>query len=113
MPYLYDETIKLMDEIIEAKLYEGPGILNINFPKESHPRPKGVKMTRMGSRLQHAEFVKSERPDVYHIKSSIIQYQEGLDSDVQAFEEGYISITPLSIIRTDEAWLKEILKEVE
>jgi len=113
VPYLYDETIKLMDEIIEAKLYEGPGILNINFPKESYPRPKGVKITRMGSRLQHAEFVKSERPDVYHIKSSIIQYQEGLDTDVQAFDEGYISITPLSIVRTDEAWLKEILKEVE
>jgi 5'-nucleotidase len=102
-----------MDEIIEAKLYEGPGILNINFPKETFARPKGVKMTRMGHRLQHAEFVKSERPDVYHIKSSIIHYQELEDTDVQAFDEGYISITPLAISRTDEKWLKEIVKEQE
>jgi 5'-nucleotidase len=109
LPYLYDETIKLMDEIIEAKLYEGSGILNINFPKETHPRPKGVKITKMGSRLQHAEFVKSERPDVYHIKSSIIHYQEDENSDVQAFDDGYISITPLSLVRTDEKWYKEIL----
>lgn len=111
LPYLYDETIKLMDEIIEAKLYDGPGILNINFPKEIYARPKGVKMTRMGNRLQHAEFVKSERADVYHIKSSIIQYQEKEESDVQAFDEGYISITPIKVDRTDEKWLKEILGE--
>lgn len=111
LPYLYDETIKLMDEIIEAKLYEGPGILNINFPKETYARPKGVKVTRMGYRLQHAEFVKSERADVYHIKSSIIHYQEKEETDVLAFDEGYISITPLMIDRTDEKWLKEILSE--
>ena len=111
LPYLYDETIKLMDEIIEAKLYVGPGILNINFPKDIYARPKGVKITRMGNRLQHAEFVRSERADVYHIKSSIIHYQEQEESDVQAFDEGYISITPLRIDRTDDLWLKEILNE--
>ncbi len=111
LPYLYDETIKLMDEIFESKLYEGPGILNINFPKETYARPKGVKITKMGLRLQHAEFVKSERPDVYHIKSSIIHYQEDENSDVQAFDDGYISITPLSLVRTDEKWYKEILSE--
>jgi 5'-nucleotidase len=109
LPYLYDETIKLMDEIIEAKLYEGDGILNINFPKESYPRPKGVKLTQMGKRLQHAEFIKSEKPDIYHIKSSIIHYQEDIESDVTAFDEGFISITPLTINRTDFKRLKEIL----
>lgn len=109
LPYLYDETIKLMDEIIEAKLYEGPGILNINFPRENHPRPKGVKITSMGHRLQHAEFVKSERPDIFHIKSSVINYQETDVSDVQAYDEGYISITPLLIDRTDYKWFKKIM----
>ncbi|MBU1140899.1 MAG: 5'/3'-nucleotidase SurE [Firmicutes bacterium] len=109
LPYLYDETIKLMDEIIESKLYEGPGILNVNFPRDTFAKPLGVKITRMGQRLQHAEFVKSERPDVYHIKSSIISYQEHPDSDVMAFDEGYISITPLSLDRTDHDRIKNIL----
>ncbi|MFA6801031.1 MAG: 5'/3'-nucleotidase SurE, partial [Acholeplasmataceae bacterium] len=27
LPYLYDETMKLMDEIIETKIYQGEGIL--------------------------------------------------------------------------------------
>ena len=110
LPYLYDETIKLMDEIIESKLYNFDGILNINFPRESFSRPKGVKITKMGLRYQHAEFVKSERPDIFHIKSSIINYQEHEDSDVSAFDEGYISITPLTMDRTDHKRIQEIFK---
>jgi len=109
LPYLYDETIKLMDEIMETKLYEFDGILNVNFPKETYARPKGVKITSMGLRLQHAEFVKSERPDIFHIKSSIISYQEDVESDVLAFEDGFISITPLAIDRTDYKRIKEIM----
>jgi 5'-nucleotidase len=109
LAYLYDETIKLMDEIMETKLFAFDGILNINFPKESYARPKGVKITSMGLRLQHAEFVKSERPDIFHIKSSIISYQEDVESDVLAFEDGYISITPLAIDRTDYKRIKEIM----
>ncbi len=111
LPYLYDETIKLMDEIIESKLYEGPGILNINFPKDHYLRPLGVKYTTMGKRFQHAEYVKSERPHVYHIKSSIIHYEEDPMTDVIAYDEGYVSITPLSIDRTDYDWLKAFLKK--
>ncbi len=109
LPYLYDETIKLMDEILESKIYEGDGILNINFPRKTFDKPKGVKITQMGKRLQRAEFIKSEKPDIYHIKSSIINYQEHPDSDVTAFDEGYISITPLSLDRTDYKKMKEIL----
>ncbi len=111
LPYLYDETIKLMDEILESKIYQGSGILNINFPKDTFARPKGVKITNQGLRLQHAEFVKSERPDIFHIKSSIISYQEHPESDVVAFEEGYVSITPLQLDRTDYAKIKAIMQE--
>lgn len=109
LPYLYDETIKLFDELIETKLYEYDGILNINFPKETYLRPKGVKITTQGLRLQHAEFVKSEKPDIFHIKGSIINYQEHPESDVVAFDEGYVSITPLKLDRTDYKKIKEIL----
>jgi 5'-nucleotidase len=109
LSYLYDETMKIMDEIIEARLFDGPGILNINFPKASYIKPLGVKITTMGSRLQHAEFIKSERPDIFHIKSSIIHYQESPDSDVNAYDDGYISITPLMLDRTDYKWMDEIL----
>lgn len=106
--YLYDETIKLMDEIIESELYVGSSILNINFPKETFAKPKGVKLTVQGKRFQHAEFIKSEKTDIYHIKSSIINYQEDEISDVTAYNDGYISITPIGLDRTDYKRLKEL-----
>ena len=109
--YLYDETIKLFDEILETEIYKGKGILNINFPKETFPKPKGVKITTQGLRLQHAEFVKSEKADIFHIKGSIINYQEQPESDVTAFDEGFISITPLKVDRTDYKRIKEIMSE--
>ncbi len=109
LPYLYDETVQLIDEIIDTKLYIGSGILNINFPKATYAKPLGVRITRQGLRLQHAEFVKSEKPDIYHIKGSIINYSEHEESDVQAFEEGYISITPLQFDRTNYERLNQIL----
>ncbi len=109
LAYLKEETTQLMDEIIETEIYKGDGILNINFPKATYQKPLGVKITRQGLRLQYAEFVKSEKPDVYHIKGSMINYQEHEDSDVVAFDEGYISITPLQFDRTNYERIKKIL----
>lgn len=109
LPYLFDETIKILDEIIEAGIYQLPnGILNVNFPKESFQRPLGVKLTKQGKRLHHAEYVKSEKSDVYHVNYSIINYMEDEDSDVYAFENGYISITPITIDKTDYQVLKDL-----
>ncbi len=111
LEYLYDETIKLFDELIETEIYKSDGILNINFPKETYLRPKGVKITSQGLRLQHAEYVKSEKADVFHIKGSIINYQEHPESDVTAFDDGFISITPLKVDRTDYKRIKEIMNQ--
>jgi 5'-nucleotidase len=107
--YLYDETIKLIDELIEAKAYDGDGILNINFPKASFKKPLGVRITQQGLRLQVAEYIKSEKPDVYHIKGSIINYQENENADIVAYEEGYISITPLQFDRTNYSRMDKLL----
>lgn len=111
LPYIYDETIKLFDEILESGIYHGSGILNINFPKADILKPKGIKITRQGQRYQYSEYVKSEIPNSYYVKGSVIQYEEHEESDVAAFDEGYISITPLKINRTDEAKIKDIMGE--
>lgn len=100
-PYLFDETSKIMDEVIEQELYLVDGILNINFPSLKE-RSKGVRITTQGQRFYHAEYVRSEKPDIYHIKYSLQNYLEAETSDITAFDEGYISITPISLNRTDQ-----------
>lgn len=107
--YIYDETIKTLDEIIENKMYEIDGILNVNFPKESFEKSKGVKITTQGRRYYHSELVKKNNLDnTYYLKGSISQYQEDENSDVWAYNNGYTSITPLTLDRTDHEVFKKL-----
>lgn len=102
LDYLYDEVIKTIDEILNSKIHDqSEVILNINFPKRNYEKPKGVKLTVLGRRYFHSEFVKDTKDNnVYFIKTSINQFQEEANSDVRAFDEGYISITPILLNNT-------------
>lgn len=107
LDYLYDETIKILDEVLENRYYELDGILNINFPKSIFLRPLGVKWTKQGLRYTHTEYIKSSVGGTYHLKTSHNHYFEEEISDVKAFEEGFISLTPLKFDYTDQSVLNE------
>jgi 5'-nucleotidase len=109
--YLHESTIELFEYLIKHKLYEQNGILNINFPNDQYTQPKGIKFTQMGIRFQHAEFQKSEKPNIFYIQSSKLTLPEKPKSDVLAVKEGYISITPLKIDRTDDYLLEALSKQ--
>lgn len=103
LEYLYDETIKTLDEVINNNYYDFDGIININFPNSSFSKPMGVKFTKQGQRYYHSELVsKTNEENVYYIKGSLTRFSESEESDVLAYEQGYISITPLAFNRTDE-----------
>lgn len=103
LEYLYDETIKTLDEVISNKYYEIPGILNINFPEAQHEKPKGVMFTKQGKRYYHSELAaKTNEENVYYLKGSLTRFSEDIESDVYAYEQGYISITPVIFERTEE-----------
>lgn len=107
--YLYDETIKTLDEIIENKWHEFDGVLNINFPRYGFEKPKGVLFTTQGKRYYHSEFVKKiSSENEYYLKGSLTNYSESENSDVWAYNNGYISITPLKLDYTDSKMLKKL-----
>ncbi len=109
-PYVYDELVKLLDEILESEIYKQVFMLNINLPKRSFNKPLGTKITHLGKRMTHSELVKSKDEDKYHVTSSSTHYVEHEDSDVYAFENGYVSITPLKEDRTDHDAIKKLLR---
>lgn len=99
--YLYDETLIVMNDVIKNELYNIEGILNINFPKQTIDKPQGIKYTTLGLRNFHNEYIQhKEEKDIYFIKHSINQYVEAETSDVTAFDNGFVSITPLTLDRT-------------
>lgn len=108
IPYLFDETVKLLDEIIEEELYLDTAVLNINFPKATYAKPLGTSITKQGRRVYETDHVPTDDETVYQQNFSLIRYQEDEDSDVTAFENGYVSITPLQIDQTDYKKIKSI-----
>lgn len=111
LDYLYDETIKTLDEIIENKLYDIDGILNVNFPKRTFEKVKGVLITKQGKRYYHSELIrKNQTENHYYLKGSISQFDEEESSDVWAFNNGYTSITPLTLDRTHHEAFNKLSK---
>lgn len=109
--YLYDETIKTLDEIIENKLYEFDGILNINFPRFTFEKVRGLMFTKQGMRYYHSEFLKKpNEKNEYYLKGSLTNFKEDEDSDVWAYNNGYISVTPLKLDRTDYEFFEKLKK---
>ena len=81
-----------------------PGVfLNVNVPNARKEEAlKGIRITRLGKRVFGSGIVRKEDPRgkaYYWIGARELGYVERMgDSDVEAVEEGYVSVTP---IRTD------------
>jgi 5'-nucleotidase len=108
--YLVDELNFILDKIIDEKLYLHSKVLNVNFPKLGFPKVLGTKLTVLGKREYHTEFLRINQTNKYNILSSTTHYIESPNSDVTAFEEGFISITPLMIDRSDHNSYKRLGK---
>ena len=97
--FLFDETIKIIDEIINTGVYDFDGILNINIP---NTKPKGVVVVPLGFRTFHAEYTLAPSSKTkYFIQHSIIDKKTTYETDSSAIDEGYASVTPLLIDLTN------------
>lgn len=100
-----DEACKYFDvayEFIKQKnLFENTYMLNVNIPAN----PKGVRVTKQGGNYYSDCFIKVDGENMYATKGKILldDAPDDLDSDVIAVLSGYLSITPLTISRTDVA----------
>ena len=81
-------------------------VLNLNFPM----RCRGVKLTRLGERRYENVF--DERVDprgqtYFWMGGQPVQSVQFQDTDIQAVDDGYISITPLHFDLTDHQFLHD------
>lgn len=88
-----------------------PIILNINFPSILSEEIKGIRITELGIRQYSNSFVKREDPmgrNYYWLAGQLIELENNKESDVNAVEEGYISVTPLHFDLTDYKLVKQM-----
>jgi 5'-nucleotidase len=100
----------LVRRVIEQGMQRGT-LLNVNMPHRPWSEIRGVRITRLGTRIYRDSLVEKTDPrgrTYYWIGGlePVWQHEEG--TDFQAVEEGYISITPLSLDLTDYKTLVEM-----
>ncbi|NOT06946.1 MAG: 5'/3'-nucleotidase SurE [Gemmatimonadales bacterium] len=89
---------ELVRRITSVEIFPKNMILNINLPGIDAGEVKGVRVTKLGSRFFSEGLTRMKDPwgkEVYWIGGGEITWTGDADSDHQAVNEGYISITPL------------------
>lgn len=91
-------------------------LMNVNFPDLPASKVKGVKVAPLGRREINEKLTKRSDPfgrDYYWIGAPIKEEYDKPGVDIMWLNEGYITITPLSIDLTHFRMLEELRKVVE
>ncbi len=99
------EITGIIKFILSRKLAEPGIVVNVNFPQAQFGASKGVVFTSQG----RSEFAGSYKD--YDTRNKVTR-EEDRESDMMAFENGYISISPLTLNRTDRELLNYWKDEV-
>ena len=88
-------------------------LLNINVPNTAREEIKGVRVTRMGKRVYGDMIVEKRDPrgkKYYWIGGDNLNSEDVPGSDLEAIEEGFISITPIHLDLTNFAAIRALRK---
>ncbi|MEP7086402.1 MAG: 5'/3'-nucleotidase SurE [Gemmatimonadota bacterium] len=75
-------------------------LLNVNLPSRLAKDIRGVRLTRLGRRVYSDSLMKMFDPrkrEIYWIGGGSASWSGPSDSDFRAVEDGYISVTPLTL----------------
>ncbi len=110
----FDHTTKYVKRITERVIKNGLPkgvVLNVNIPKESEEKIKGVKICRQANARWQEQFDKRQSPqgrDYYWLSGEFINQDDGRDTDVEALEANYVSIVPVKFDLTAHDFIKEL-----
>lgn len=96
--------VELVGRITAVREFPADTILNINLPAMPAPEIKGLKVTKLGSRFFKESLTRMKDPwghEIFWVGGGTIHWTGGEDSDHEAVNTGYISITPLHMDLTN------------
>jgi 5'-nucleotidase len=101
--------------ILEAVLGRGQlpaaTLFNVNLPPVTPARVKGIRVTTLGQRRYANSITRANDPsgrEYFWIGGGVASWKGAGDSDFQAIEDGYVSVTPLHLDLTNYDLLEEI-----
>lgn len=113
-PELLSDQVDILGHLLEHLMHlermPRDTLLNVNLPPRRSSEIKGVRLTRLGRRVYSDSLMKMRDPrgrEIYWIGGGSAEWSGAADSDFRAVEEGYISVTPLSLDLTHERMLAD------
>jgi 5'-nucleotidase len=101
----------LLGQIVGRASFPKDTLLNVNIPPIAPSELKGVRITRLGRRVYEGSLVRANDPsgrEYFWIGGGQTKWWGEPDSDFQAIEDGYISVTPLHLDLTNFGLLQDI-----
>ncbi len=101
----------LLGQILDRDAFPRETLLNINLPPLSPDTVKGARITRLGRRAYEGSLTRARDPngrEYFWIGGGETRWWGEADSDFQALEDGYVSITPLHLDLTNFDLLEDI-----
>jgi 5'-nucleotidase len=109
--FFFEDAARVTEEVIDILLTRPlpeSTFLNINIPNFPRNKIKGFMVTRLGKRIYNDKVIERTDPrggKYYWIGGDGNGYEWMEGTDFCAVEEGYVSVTPLSLDNTSESSL--------
>jgi len=106
-----DLLVKLVHQITSAPDFPPSTLLNVNLPLVAAEDVKGIRVTKLGSRVFSESLTRMKDPwgrEIYWIGGGTITWTGDEDSDHAAVREGYLSVTPLHMDLTNYSLLETV-----
>lgn len=110
----FEPTTKFIETIVNNVLENGLPkgvVLNVNIPKLSANKIKGIKVCRQAKAHWVEEFDKRTNPqgrDYYWLTGKFVNEDKGEDTDEWALENGYVSVVPVQFDLTAHHSIQEL-----
>jgi 5'-nucleotidase len=108
----YPEILeRLLRQLLDAGRFPADTLLNVNLPPRAAPEVRGVRVTTLGKRIYSESLTQMKDPwgrDIWWIGGGQLSWSGREDSDFQAVEDGFISVTPLHVDITNYHLLETV-----
>ncbi|MEN8145175.1 MAG: 5'/3'-nucleotidase SurE [Gemmatimonadota bacterium] len=101
----------LLGSLVERDDFPPETCFNINLPDCSAEDVQGVQVTSLGRRVYADSLVRREDPagrDYFWIGGGVMSWSGSDDSDFQAVDNGFVSVTPLHLDLTNHGLLRQV-----
>jgi len=108
----WEELLRtILRSILGRRDFPANTLFNVNLPARAPEDVKGIRITSLGQRRYADSITCAKDPsgrEYFWIGGGVASWRGSRDSDFQAVEDGYVSITPLHLDLTNYELLEEI-----